>query len=92
MHLKCTKVVNNPEKKEAVIWVKDNDDNIPGIMRLSQGTRIDLFEVWIFDKKDKLFRYNFVESNYIRTTETAMDGEFLVRKMLVTYRSMEVLG
>lgn len=91
MHLKCTKLVNNPEKKEAVLWVKDNDDNIPGIMKLSQGTRIDLFEVWVFDRKDKLFRYNIVEANYVTTIDTAMDGDFLVRKMLVTYRSLELV-
>ena len=91
MHLKCTKVENNPEKKEAVLWVKDNDDNVPGLMKLSAGTRIDLFEAWVFDRKNKLHRYNIVEANYIRTVEVAMDGEFLVRKILVSYRSIEIV-
>lgn len=91
IHLKCTKVENNPEKKEAVLWVKDNDDNIPNLMELSNGKRIDLVECWVFDKKSKMHSYQFVESDYIRATEDAMDGDYHVRKILISYRSMNVV-
>ena len=89
--LKCTKVENNPERREAVLWIKDNDDNTPGLMKLVREIRlIDLIEVSVFDKKNNNHLYEFDECRYVNDMAYEYDGDYRVRKIMISYRNMEV--
>lgn len=91
--LKCSKVENNPEKKEAVLWIKDNDDNTPQVRKIINSAhfsgRMDLIETSVFDKKNQRQVFEFYECVYIQNLGNFMDKDLLVMKIMISYRSME---